>query len=154
MNNVNAIEISKFFLSKRCLTPKKIQKLVYYAYAWFIALNNQSADNIENILFEEQPEAWIHGPVFPSLYQEYKSYNWNEVPQASEPEISNDDLKSFLNDVWNTFGKFSADQLEYMTHQELPWINARNNVNNMEPSNNIISQKDIFIYYNSLIDGK
>lgn len=39
--------ISDFFLSKRALTPKKLQKLVYYAYAWFIALNNQSAEEIE-----------------------------------------------------------------------------------------------------------
>ena len=152
LDNIDAIEISKFFLSKRSLTPKKIQKLVYYAYAWFIALNNQSSDKIENILFEETPEAWIHEPVFPSLYREYKSYNWNEVPQVQEPNFNNEDLKSFLNDVWNTFGKFSADQLEYMTHQELPWINARNNVGGTEPSNNIISKKDIFTYYNSLID--
>lgn len=152
MSNINALEISKFFLSKRCLTPKKIQKLVYYAYAWFIALNNQSPDQIDNILFEEQPEAWIHGPVFPSLYKEYKSYNWNEVPQDAEPSLGNDDLKSFLNDVWNTFGKYSADQLEYMTHQELPWINARNNICNTEPSNNVISKKDIFTFYNSLVD--
>ena len=147
MNNIDAIEISKFFLSKRCLTPKKVQKLVYYAYAWFIALNNQDSDNIENVLFEEQPEAWIHGPVFPSLYHEYKNYNWNEIPQSVEPELNNDDLKSFLNDVWDTFGKYSADQLEYM-----PWIRARNNANDMEPSNNIISKKDIFTFYNSLID--
>ena len=64
--------ISDFFLSKRALTPKKLQKLVYYAYAWFIALNNQSAEEIESVLFEEAPEAWVHGPVFPSLYAKYK----------------------------------------------------------------------------------
>lgn len=153
MEVINAVTISEFFLSKRGLTPKKIQKLVYYAYAWFIALNNQSSDNIENTLFDEQPEAWIHGPVFPSLYRQYKSSGWNEVPQTKEPNLENDDLKSFLNDVWNTFEKYSADQLEYMTHQELPWINARNNISNIEPSNNIITKKDIFTYYNSLIDA-
>lgn len=152
MEEITAITISKFFLSKRCLTPKKIQKLVYYAYAWFIALNNQSADEIDNILFNEQPQAWIHGPVFPSLYTTYKEFNWNEVPMEACPEIHNDDLVSFLNDVWNTFGKYSADQLEYMTHQELPWIKARNNVSGDEPSNNVISNRDIFTFYNSLIN--
>ena len=34
--------------------------------------------------------------------------------------FENDDLKSFLDDIWEKFGKFSADQLEYMTHQETP----------------------------------
>jgi uncharacterized phage-associated protein len=71
--------ISDFFLSKRALTPKKLQKLVYYAYAWFIALNNQSAEEIESVLFEEAPEAWVHGPVFPSLYAKYKGYCWHEI---------------------------------------------------------------------------
>ncbi len=130
MEVINAVTISEFFLSKRCLTPKKIQKLVYYAYAWFIALNNQSSNNIENT-----------------------SSGWNEVPQTKEPNLENDDLKSFLNDVWNKFEKYSTDQLEYMTHQELPWINARNNISSIEPSNNIITKKDIFTYYNSLIDA-
>ena len=49
--NIESITIANFFLTKSELTPKKIQKLVYYAYSWFIALNNNSADKIENILF-------------------------------------------------------------------------------------------------------
>ena len=134
--NIEAITIANFFLTKSELTPKKIQKLVYYAYSWFIALYNNSADEIENILFDEVPEAWIHGPVFPSLYTTFKDYNWNEVPKIKEEMVfENDDLKSFLEDIWSKFGKFSADQLEYMTHQEMPWINARKNVNSNEPSN-------------------
>ena len=96
MEVINAVTISEFFLSKRGLTPKKIQKLVYYAYAWFIALNNQSSDNIENTLFNEQPEAWIHGPVFPSLYRQYKSSGWNEVQQTKEPIQDNNGKKTLI----------------------------------------------------------
>ena len=32
--------VSDFFLSKDTISPKKLQKLVYYAYAWYIALVN------------------------------------------------------------------------------------------------------------------
>lgn len=96
MEVINAVTISEFFLSKRGLTPKKIQKLVYYAYAWFIALNNQNSDDIENTLFNEQPEAWIHGPVFPSLYRQYKSSGWNEVPQTKEPIQDNNGKKTLI----------------------------------------------------------
>ena len=146
--DINSLTIAKFFLTKKELTPKKIQKLVYYAYSWFSALNNEDANHIDNILFSEVPEAWLHGPVFPSLYQEFKSYNWNEVPKIDEEmKFENDDLDSFLNDVWNQYGIYSTDQLEYMTHQEIPWINARNKSN---LGHNKIDLKDIFNYYNEL----
>ena len=42
--------------------------------------------------------------------------------------IENDELIHFLNQIWDTFGKYSADELEYMTHQEEPWAKARNNI--------------------------
>lgn len=150
-NEIKPLTIANFFLTKSELTPKKIQKLVYYAYSWFIALNNQDADHIDCKLFDEVPEAWIHGPVFPSLYDAFKSYNWNEVPKIDETiKFENDDLESFLNDIWEKFKDFSADELEYMTHQETPWINARRNTISNERSNNKIDLKDIFNYYNEL----
>lgn len=150
-SEINSYNIADFFLSKSALTPKKIQKLVYYAYSWFIALNNQSAEQIDNILFDEIPEAWLHGPVFPSLYLRYKAFNWNQVPKNNEViQFENDDIMSFLNDIWNKFGLFSADELEYMTHQELPWQNARRNTSFDETSNRKILLKDIFNFYNGL----
>lgn len=150
-NEINSSIIADFFLTKSELTPKKIQKLVYYAYSWFIALNNQNANQIDNVLFNEVPEAWIHGPVFPTLYVRFKDYNWNEVPKNEENIIfENDDLMSFLNDIWAKFGIYSADELEYMTHQETPWLNARKNTVFDERSNQKISLKDIFNYYNAL----
>ena len=153
--NITIETIADFFLTKKELTPKKIQKLVYYAYAWFIALNNQSANDIKFVLFDEEPEAWIHGPVFPSLYTKYKDYYWHEVEKKDDKiNIENDDLLAFLNDIWETFGGYSADELEYMTHQEEPWKNARIGISPIEPSNNKISKKDIFIFYNKLASNE
>ena len=150
MNSYTALNIADYFLTKDKLTHKKLQKLVYYAYAWFIALNNQNEEDIYNILFQEEPEAWIHGPVFPSLYDKYKDYGFNEIAKIKCNDIDNKDIISFLNQIWDVFGGFSADELEYMTHQEDPWINARKGVSFIEPSKNKISKKDIFIYYNKL----
>lgn len=148
---INSSIIADYFLTKSELTPKKIQKLVYYAYSWFIALNNQNENQIDNVLFNEVPEAWIHGPVFPTLYTRFKQYNWNEVPKNEQNIVfENDDIMSFLNDIWSKFGIYSADELEYMTHQETPWINARKNTISDERSNQKISLEDIFNYYNAL----
>lgn len=146
---ITSSTIADFFLTKEALTPKKVQKLVYYAYAWFIALNNQDADNIENVLFDEAPEAWMHGPVFPSLYQRFKEYGWHEIPrQKDNIKFENEDIESFLNIIWEKFGKFSADDLEFMTHQETPWRNARKDIVDFAPSAQKIQLKDIFTCYN------
>ena len=53
---INSSIIADYFLTKSELTPKKIQKLVYYAYSWFIALNNQNENQIDNVLFNEVPD--------------------------------------------------------------------------------------------------
>ena len=136
------------------MIQKKLQKLVYYAYAWYIALNNENINEIDNVLFNEQPEAWIHGPVFPSLYDRYKDYNWREIEKIKNDNTKiNKDLEAFLNEVWRKFGKFTADELEYMTHQEEPWAKARKNINIDERSNEKISSQDIFKYYNGLINA-
>ena len=154
MEEITVFDIANFFLSKSCLTQKKLQKLVYYAYAWYIALNNENINEIDNVLFNEQPEAWIHGPVFPSLYDRYKDYNWREIEKIKNDNTKiNKDLEAFLNEVWRKFGKFTADELEYMTHQEEPWAKARKNINIDERSNEKISSQDIFKYYNGLINA-
>lgn len=144
--------VADFFLTKEALTQKKVQKLVYYAYAWFITLNNQDANDIKNVLFNEVPEAWMHGPVFPELYQKLKNYGWHEIPKNNNKiEFENDELEPFLNVIWKKFGKFSADELEFMTHQESPWQKARRNTPKTAPSAQQILPKDIFVYYNAKI---
>ncbi|WP_374049741.1 type II toxin-antitoxin system antitoxin SocA domain-containing protein [Paenibacillus larvae] len=32
-------------------------------------------------LFDDNFEAWVHGPVNPQLYTEYREYGWQEIPQ-------------------------------------------------------------------------
>lgn len=148
---INAITIAKYFLTKSEATPKKLQKLVYYSYSWFIAIHNENENEITSVLFNEQPEAWLHGPVFKSLYQEYKMYGWHEVDKIDATiEFENDEIKPFLDKIYSTYNKFDADELEYMTHQETPWKVARNGVSALESSNNKIDVKEIFKFFNSL----
>lgn len=151
ITEITAHDIAKYFLSKSSMTQKKLQKLVYYSYAWFIAIHNEQAFDIRNVLFSEEPEAWVHGPVFPSLYSTYRDFNWNPIPKLKDDFIfQNENLNSFLDEIWNVFSKFDGDQLELMTHQEEPWIMAREGTDFMEPSNNKIDKTIIFNYYNSI----
>ena len=149
--NINAVTIANYFLTKSEATPKKLQKLVYYSYSWFIAINNEDENDIHSVLFDEQPEAWLHGPVFRSLYSEYKQYSWHEVEKNDAAiDFENDEIAPFLDKIYDTYSKYDADELEYMTHQETPWKKARSGVSSIDSSNNKIDLKEIFRYFNRL----
>lgn len=101
------------------ITHLKLQKLVYYAQAWSLALRDAA-------LFDEDMQAWAHGPVAESVYQTFRGSGWDalgmpEAMPAIDPEVS-----EFLSSILETYGGFSAKHLENMTHSERPWIEARN----------------------------
>ena len=63
------------------MTHKKLQKLCYYAYSWFIYMENDDIENIENRLFEEKFQAWVHGPVNYELYLKYSVSNIHKITE-------------------------------------------------------------------------
>lgn len=150
--SLTVVDVAQFFSSKEVMTHKKLQKLVYYAYAWYIALNNDDCDNIKNRLCKKTNfEAWVHGPVCHELYNLCSNnYGMVEKYNGKINELITGELKSYLEKIWKTFGKYTGDELESMTHLETPWINARKGIEASKPSNEIIEEKDMFIYYNNL----
>ncbi len=137
---ITATVVGQYFLSKNHeLTDIQIQKLVYYAYSWYMVKNNGKK------LFDESPQAWKHGPVFVSLFYNMKNYekfiNDNEYKKLCK------DIINFLNIIYAIYGKFSGNELEEMTHSELPWKNARVGVKPGEPSQNLINDTDIMACY-------
>lgn len=153
----SAIErLAQWFLSMSSMSNKKLQKLCYYAYCWYIVFFNDSEvitkENIGDIkvLCSEPFQAWIHGPVSPQLYQRYKNYGWYEIPKIATKPFVEEELESLFKQVWEAYGSFSADELEAISHSEMPWINARQGIASGEPCSNIISTYDILQYYSKL----
>lgn len=143
-------EVADWFLAKGkgSISPKKLQKLVYYAYAWTLTLLNESADNLKNRLFNDAHfEAWVHGPVIHELYNEYSKYGFSDISESKDKPLFVEDVEDVLNQVWDVYGKYNADQLESMTHQESPWLNARKGLSPLDSSTNIISDEDMFNCY-------
>jgi uncharacterized phage-associated protein len=137
---LNATIIGQYFLSKNPeLTDIQIQKLVYYAYSWYMVKNNGKK------LFEENPQAWIHGPVFRTLFDNMKNYK--NFSQTNQVENIDKDVTDFLDVIFNIYGKYSGNELEKLTHSELPWIKARNGLKPHEFSQNIILDEDILKCY-------
>ena len=117
----------------------KLQKLVYYSQAWNIALN-------DNPLFEEDFQAWVHGPVIPSLYQKYKSFGWQPISEDAAPELP-ENILQFLDEVAEEYFACDAYELEQMTHAEDPWHWARGDLLPDEPSNEVIKKEWMKEYY-------
>lgn len=118
----------------------KLQKLVYYAQAWYLGIYGTP-------LFEEDFEAWVHGPVIPALYREYKEFGWKPIlKEVQEPELS-EEIKSFLDEVASIYFSCDAYELERMTHQEDPWIQARGGLPIDTPCNEMISKESMREYY-------
>lgn len=140
-------DISKWFLSKESMTHKKLQKLCYYSQAWTLAL-------LDRKLFSGDFEAWVHGPVNVELYQEYNGYGWQYIPKIENFKLDvEENVLEILESVFYTYGDYTANQLEWKTHQEKPWIEARKGLDEWENSNNVISEELIKEYYRSIYKG-
>lgn len=123
------------------LTNLKLQKLLYYSQAWYLALNNKA-------LFEEDFEAWVHGPVLPSQYYRFRGHQWRPIDDLIiHPGHISFDISSHLCEIVDVFGSESAVALELMTHQERPWIKARGGIARDEPSNSKISKDSMRDFY-------
>jgi uncharacterized phage-associated protein len=144
-----ASEIADYFIyvaneTGSYLSNLKLQKLLYYAQAWHLALYDVP-------LFEEDFEAWIHGPVIPSLYEQYQTFGWQPLlKEVQNPQFS-EELQNFLKEVTNEYFILDTLELEMMTHREAPWIEARGNMPIDEPSLTIISQQSMKNYYKACV---
>lgn len=140
------------------ISPKKLQKLLYYVEAWNLV-------HLDTPLIEEDFEAWVHGPVLPSLYHELKQFGFNDLKVVADEFDTPDDLvnaiivKNKITDeqleliysVLDKYGSMTSFQLELLSHNETPWIEAREGVPPHQPCNNIIPKPKIKAFYSSLI---
>ena len=140
-----------WFLKKEggAIGSKKMQKLCYYAQAWSYAIRDKE-------LFDGAFEAWVHGPVNAEMWYAFKDISYREIV---EEDFSNRGIKtegftseeeSFLDRVWETYGRFYGSQLEDLTHEEKPWMEQRKGLSPDERCHRIISAETMRDFYRSL----
>ena len=115
----------------------KLQKLLYYAQGYYLAL-------YEERLFNEDLYAWQYGPVVQEIYHEFKGYGSGAIDVPSDFDFASLSEKELelINDVNSLYGQYSAVKLMEMTHNEAPWQNTA--------LNQVISDKllrDYFVNY-------
>lgn len=121
-------DVAEYFIRKAAgqpeggLTHLKLQKLLYYAQAWHLALEGTP-------LFDDRIEAWSYGPVVPAVYRKYKDHASQllEPRDGSAPLANRPAVRAFLDEVWRVYGCYDASYLYRLTHTEAPWQEARGN---------------------------
>jgi uncharacterized phage-associated protein len=109
----------------------KMQKLLFYAYAWFLAIKDRR-------LFSEPVQAWPWGPVIPPIYSETRPYGRSPITGPLRifaktgdgafdfnfivPETPDEETAGFIKDIWQSLKQYSGVQLSNATHLNgEPW---------------------------------
>ena len=127
----------------RDCSNKKLQKLLYYVQAWSLAFDNGP-------VFDDEIEAWVHGPVVRSVYRKYKDFGFNPIfvvdNRGYDADCFSDTTRIIMDTVLKTYSKYDAEVLEMRTHLESPWIEARRS------GSTVISQDSMRTYYKSMLE--
>lgn len=146
----NAFDVANYIIdlaekTGEPVTNMKLQKLLYYSYAWVLVESNNQQQ-----LFSEPIQAWKYGPVVPPVYELYQDCGADNIKQVSKDhriEYINDiNQKLIVEDVFKIYGTKTALQLVELSHCEPPWRDSyQENVRDI-----VISRQAIFKYFSSL----
>lgn len=138
----------------KTISPLKMQKLVYFAHGWYLAITGRP-------LLSEPIQAWQYGPVIPTLYRQFKEWGADpirfpatkEVPgkgtirpklddEGSPEEVET--ARKVIERVWKQYGRLSAAKLTALTHSEnTPWARLPDK----EEPGTVIPDEDIRDYF-------
>jgi len=155
---ITPVKLSEYFIKffnevGDHISHLKIQKLLYYTDVWHRVYFNAK-------LFDEKPQAWVHGPVYTSVYQQYRDFgakniiidkSMDDIKSEMSEIFESKKKRNFINDILQFYGNKSAFALEMMTHNEVPWQKTREGYGDIEPCNEEINMKMAKKYYASLL---
>ena len=134
----------------------KLQKLLYYANGWWLAMEGQP-------LLNENPQVWRYGPVFRWLYSSLSRFGHADIGKPVPPgpfgpqnltlegEQGADNVRNLLSWIWAEHGQKTAIQLSDETHAPgTPWRKIAEEHNFRVPTNTEIPPQLDWEYFASL----
>lgn len=119
------------------ITPLKLQMLLYYIQGLSLHIYGKPA-------FENKIIAWIYGPVVEEVYKKYNGKNSIVTPKQTK-KISKG-IECIIDIVINDYGKYSANSLINLTHDETPWKETKKNQEIMQDEIKRYFDKVYFVY--------
>jgi len=140
----SSLDVAEYILQQKGpVTAMKLQKLVYYAQAWSLALENEP-------LFEEAIEAWANGPVVRELYESHRGQYTVSTIVGGDPDELSEEQKETVDAVVIYYGQKSPEWLKDRTHSEEPWRAARGICPDGQRCSNRISFDSMEAFYSEL----
>lgn len=143
---MNSIDVANGFINLTepekgdLISNLKVQKLLYYAQGFHLAMYNKP-------FFEEEIHAWLYGPVVPETYHLFKEYGSGPIslnPEFNFDQFSEEQIELF-SEIHTVYGQFSAIKLMDMTHNESPWLSV--------PLKAVISKDSMASYFKQFLNG-
>jgi uncharacterized phage-associated protein len=150
MRNFKAIDIADWFIARSNREKKeefgegisnlKLQKILYFAQAAKLSLDNEP-------LFDDEIYAWNYGPVINDVYHAHKKHVNTPIKKPKGIEYTNfsNETSAFLEDVWQTFAKYSPAKLVEITHSHAPWKDTYDGT-----KDKVITKETIKKYYKNV----
>jgi uncharacterized phage-associated protein len=137
------------------IDPLKIQKLVYIAHGWHLAITGEP-------LIYQTVFAWKYGPVIRDLYRAFRGYGGKAIDgRATEPPdwehtteprpytpVLSPQSQAVLDRVWQVYGRNTGVELSALTHDfGTPWDQVAGNLPPKEIKDVPISDEMIRRHY-------
>ncbi len=160
--------IANWFLDKaqqdgKQLSAMKLQKLAYVSHGWHLAFAHKP-------LMHDAVEAWRWGPVFRSLYREFRDFGSQPITRRAtafdgsnleervitiEDYADHERMNLFLEGVWAAYGDYSAIDLSAITHQGgTPWRQMFEQMGNQILPYTLIPNDMIAEHYQKLLNER
>lgn len=132
-----AKNVAEYIINTIPVDNLKLQKLLFYSQAVHLVLNNKTP------LFKDRIEAWMYGPVVPTVYKKYKKFGYEILrPSKNQKSTLLDSEIETVDMVIDYYGNMTGVQLVTKTHQEAPWKNAY-----VANKNILITNESIYDYF-------
>lgn len=116
----------------KCIDEMKLHKLLYFT-------QRESIIQTDEPIFQEEFEAWKHGPVMTGIRRMYKDGSLTKaIPQSIA-----DRYKKIFDVVFDTYASKDSWSLSSITHGEYCWEKARNGIPENENCDRKIDTNDI-----------
>lgn len=149
VSDTEKIDVVVNYLLNKCedITPLALQKLLYYIQGFYYAF-------LDRYIFEENCEAWVHGPVFRDVYFKYSEYRFDPISVSDTVDDLNLAVyeKAIIDSVIKNLSCYSGKILEAFTHAEIPWLATRGDLPALVSTNRIIEKKLIGDYFTAVKD--
>jgi uncharacterized phage-associated protein len=123
----------------------KLQKLLYFAQAWYLAWYDEP-------MFNDVVQAWKYGPAIPSIHKVYGaehegSRDLIQAPLSGTPGNLDEQRRAALDAVLEVYGEMDAQTLAALSKEGPLWRGSRRGLTDDENGHQVMPRGKIAVFF-------